>query len=80
MSTEQDYAVVSQVHTNQWQPATQTVVSGWDITVRDSVTGSVVPVFVADADYTVDNAKTAIEAALVPVRQVAELGSDATPA
>lgn len=81
MANPSDYAVVSQIHVNKWDPALQQVVPGWEFQVRDSVTGSIVPVFIADSDYDVNTVQVAIEAALVPVRQIAQLGrKTATPA
>lgn len=74
MANPSDYSVVSQIHVNQWEPALQQVVPGWQFQVRDSVTGTIVPVFVADTDYTPANVQTVIEAALTPVRQIAQLG------
>lgn len=74
MSASPDYTVVSQVHVNEWNAALQEAVPGWKIQVHDSVTGTVVPVFVADTHYTVDGTRQLIEAALTPVRQIAALG------
>lgn len=74
MANPNDYAIVSQIHVNQWVPELQQVVPGWQYQVRDSVTGTIVPVFIADTDYDVNTVQTAIEAALVPVRQIAQLG------
>ena len=79
MANPEDYSIVSQIHTNQWNPQLQQVVPGWEIQARDSATGTIVPVFIADSDYSVANVQTVIEAALAPVRQIAQLGSAATP-
>lgn len=78
VSTQPDYTVLSQVHKPQWSQALQQAVQGWEITVRDNVTGTVLPVFVDDEHYSADNARILIEAALEPIRQIAGLG--ATPA
>lgn len=75
MSTQQDYTVVTQRHGSTWSDALQEAVYGWTIRVHDSVTGMIVPVFVPDAKYTVDGTRTMIEAALAPVRAIAQLGS-----
>lgn len=80
MANPEDYAVVSQIHTNQWNAQLQQVISGWEIQVRDAVTGTIVPVFVADSDYSTDAAQAVIEAALAPVREIAQLGKTAAPA
>lgn len=72
-----DYTIISQVHQPQYI-AGQGAVEGWVVTARDSVTGTIVPVFIADTYYTVDNVKAAIEHALGPIRAVAQLGRAAT--
>lgn len=72
--SEPDYRVVSQVHINQFDSNTGQVVPGWNITVRDSITGTVVPVFVPDANYGPEQARALIEHALGKVRAVHGLG------
>lgn len=69
------YRVVSQVHVNKWIAELQRAVPGWEVTVRDNVTATVVPVFVDDEHYTAGGVAQAIEAALAPVREVHSLGS-----
>lgn len=73
-ATEPDYVVVSQVHAPKWFPELQRAVNGWTVTVRDGLTGVVVPIFCAEDQYTADNVHTLVEAALLPVRQVSMLG------
>lgn len=75
MSVQPDYVVISQAHVNQWSPALQQAVPGWEIKVQDAVTGTIVPVFIDDAHYTVEGAQQLIEAALAPVREIATLGA-----
>ena len=75
MSAHPDYVVLSQSHVNQWSPALQQAVPGWEIKVQDAVTGTIVPVFIDDGHYTVEGAQALIEAALAPVREIAALGS-----
>lgn len=79
MSVSPDYTVISQVHVNQWSTALNKTVPGWEITVRDNVTGTIVPVFVDDDHYSPENVQQLIEAALVPVRQIAGLGISSPP-
>ena len=80
MSTPQaDYTVVTQVHSSKWFPALNQAVPGWTINVHDSVTGTIVPVFVDDDHYTVAGVEQMIEAALAPIRAVAKLGGQAAP-
>lgn len=80
MSAQADYVVISQVHVNQWSTALQQAVPGWQITVRDLETGTILPVFVDDDHYTVDGARILIEAALAPIRAIAGLGSSSPAA
>lgn len=79
MSVTPDYQVIRQVHIAKWNPALQQSVEGWEITVRDAITGTVAPVFVDDDHYTVDGTRQLIEAALAPVRQIAQLGRASSP-
>lgn len=79
MSVNPDYSVVSQVHINQWVSSLNRAVPGWEITVRDNTTGTIVPVFVDDDHYGPEQARTLIEAALAPVRQIASLGLTPPP-
>jgi hypothetical protein len=80
MATTTDYQVISQVYAPKWIEELQRAVAGWTVTVRDNVTGTVVPVFVPESSYTVDGVRTYVEQALAPVRQVAALGVTAPPA
>ena len=75
-----DYTVTKQIHENVYIEGLGRSVPGWTITVRDSITGTFVPVFVDDGHYTPENVRTYIEAALVPVRAVATLGQSSQPA
>ena len=71
---ENTYRVMRQVHINELDRASGQVVPGWQITVRDLHTGTVVPVFVADDLYSPDNARQIIEASLEQIRGVHALG------
>lgn len=62
--------IVSQVHINQLDSATGTVVSGWEIKVRDPQTNVIVPVFVPDTAYSPENVQTAVAYKLEQVRAV----------
>lgn len=75
-----DYTVVSQVQDTQYVPGLQQTVAGWRIAFRDSITGTIGSVFVANDVHTVDNVRAAIENALVPIRQIAQLGTPPKPA
>lgn len=79
MSAQTDYVVLSQTHVNQWSPALQQAVPGWEIKVQDAETGTIVPVFVDDEHFTVDGVRSLIEAALAPIRAVAQLGGRPAP-
>lgn len=75
MSTnEQGYTVGAQVHINKYDATTGNVIPGWEITVYDKMTGNSVPVFVPDANYGPEQARTLIEHALEQVRGVHRLG------
>ena len=69
-----DYRIMRQVHINSLDRASGQVVPGWEISVRDLVTGTVVPVFVSDDLYSPDNARQIIEASLEQIRSVHSLG------
>lgn len=76
MSTNQSgYSVVAQVHINQLDRSTGEVVPGWEVRVRDGVTGTTVPVFIPDAQYGEDQARVLIQHELDKVRAVHGLGS-----
>lgn len=70
MSANEQQHVVSQVHVNRIDPATGSVAPGWEVTVRDPVTGTLVPVFVPDTVYGGDQARTLIQHELDKVRAV----------
>lgn len=54
------YRIVSRVHVNQWSPELQQAVPGWDIRALWVATGTMLPVFVPDANYTAENVDMAI--------------------
>lgn len=72
-ANEQTQSIISQVHINQLDPATGSVVPGWEVSVRDSETGVIVPVFIPDSVYGGDQARILIQHALDKVRAVHKL-------
>lgn len=64
---------ISQVHINQLNRDTGEVESGYEVKVRDAQTGVVFPVFIPDAVYGTDQAKTLIQHELDKVRGVHSL-------
>lgn len=74
MSTPESKTVVlRQIKINRLNPDTGTPESGWEVTVKDGETGTVVPVFVPDSVYGQDQARTLIEYELSRVRSVHNL-------
>lgn len=49
------YRIVSRVHTNQWNEGMQQAVAGWDIRALWTRTGTILPVFCPDTNYTPEN-------------------------
>lgn len=49
------YRIVSRTHVNQWSNELQQAVPGWDIRALWVATGTVLPVFVPDSQFTADN-------------------------
>lgn len=74
MSTPADYTTVTQVYAPKWFPSLNAAINGWNVQVRDNVTGTILTVFVDEDHYTVDNVRAAVENALAPIREVAALG------
>jgi hypothetical protein len=75
-----DYQVIGvPIQTTQYSQALGSV-PGYDVTVRDAVTGGILKVFVPATAFSGDGARTLIEAALVPYREVAQLGQQRPPA
>lgn len=74
MANGTGYTVIRQTHINQLDRNSGEVVPGWEITVQDGVTGTSVPVFVPDANYSPEGAAAAIEHVLTQVRGVHTLG------
>lgn len=72
-TSEQAPHVTGQTHINRLNPSTGEVESGWEVTVRDPVTGVIVPVFLRDDVYGAEQAKTLIQFELEKVRAVHEL-------
>jgi hypothetical protein len=54
------YRIVSRVHVNQWSNELQQAVPGWDVRVYWVKTGTTIPVFVPDSQYTAENLDTVI--------------------
>lgn len=65
----QEYTIVSQVHTNNLNPD-GTVTPGYNISVRDLVTGVTFPVFCPDDRYNADNVRSLITYQLNHIRNV----------
>lgn len=53
--TNAAYRIVSKTHVNQWSNELQQAVPGWDIRIYWVKTGSTIPIFVPDSQYTADN-------------------------
>lgn len=68
------YRIVSRVHVNQWSNELQQAVPGWDIRAVWIRTGTTLPVFVADANYTAENVDAAIRHAGAIDEQIHALG------
>ena len=78
--TAQDYVVIgTPIQYTQWNASLQQSVQGYNVTVRDSVTGGIVTVFVPSVNFTADNVNAIVEAELERYRAVAQLGRT-TPA
>jgi hypothetical protein len=57
------YRIVSRVHVNRWDEALQAAVPGWDVRALWARTGTVLPVFIPDTQFTPENVDTLIRAA-----------------
>jgi hypothetical protein len=57
------YRIVSRVHVNKWDDALQQAVPGWDVRALWVRTGTVLPVFVPDTQYTPENIDQLVRAA-----------------
>lgn len=68
------YTVIGTVHVNKYDNATGNVVPGWEISVRDLQTQTIVPVFVPDTHFGQEQARALIEHELDKVRSVHALG------
>ena len=62
-SSSTTYRIVSRVHVNQWNDQLQQAVPGWDVRALWVRTGTILPVFVPDTQYTAENVDTLIRAA-----------------
>lgn len=49
------YRIVSRVHIAQWDNALQQAVQGWELKALWLSTGTILPVFLPDAQYTPEN-------------------------
>lgn len=66
------YTVVSQYHLNNLNQD-GSVTPGWQVTVRDSMTGVTVPIFVPDDKYTAEGVQTLARHHLAITREVHSL-------
>lgn len=69
------YSIISRSHVNHWDNGLQRAVAGWEIAARWTSTGTILPVFVADANYTPDQVDAAIKAAGVKDEAIEKLGA-----
>lgn len=70
----QAYRIVSRVHINQWSDELQRGVPGWDIRAYWIKTGTTLPIFVPDANYTPQTVDTLIRHAGANDEQIHALG------
>lgn len=68
------YRIVSRVHVNQWSNELQQAVPGWDIRALWVSTGTVLPVFVPDSQYTAENVDAFVRHAGAIDDQIHKLG------
>lgn len=68
------YRIVSRVHVNQWSNELQQAVAGWDIRALWISTGTVLPVFVPDSQYTAENVDNFIRHAGAADEKIHALG------
>lgn len=57
------YRIVTRVHINQWNEPLQSVIPGWDIRALWYPTGTILPVFVPDTNYSPEVADSLIKQA-----------------
>lgn len=69
------YRIVSRVHVNRWSDELQSAVPGWELRALWIATGTVLPVFVADVNYTAENVDRLIRAAGRTDEQIHGLGA-----
>lgn len=69
-----DYSILSRTHIDKYDPAVQTVVSGWQLKVLWASTGTVLNVFVPDASYSPDTVDAEIRAQGALDDQIGTLG------
>lgn len=74
-TSDTTYRIVQRNHVNQWSNELQTAVPGWDIRALWISTGTVLPVFVPDSQYTADNVDKMIRHAGAIDEQIHGLGS-----
>jgi hypothetical protein len=73
--TTPTYRIVSRVHVNRWVDDLQAAVPGWELKAQWFPTGTFLPVFVADANYTPDNVDAIIRAAGARDERIHALGA-----
>ncbi|MDE2469323.1 MAG: hypothetical protein KGL35_11415 [Bradyrhizobium sp.] len=68
------YSIVSRIHTAQWDSQRQQAIPGWEIKARWDKTGTILDVFVPDANYGAEQVDQAIRYAGALDDQIAALG------
>lgn len=71
---EGDYKIIGRTHIDRWNPDLQATESGWKLTVLWQATKTIIPVFVADADYNATNVDSAIRQAGYLDNSIGQLG------
>lgn len=69
------YRIISRVHVSQWDDQLQEAVPGWSLKVLWIKTGTVLPIFVPDTQYTPENIDRLTRAAGATDDAVHALGS-----
>lgn len=60
MAGTETFRILSKTHVNRWNQNLQTAEPGWDIKALWVSTGTTIPVFVPDSQYTAENVDQAI--------------------
>lgn len=69
------YRIISRTHVNQWNDQLQAAVAGWELKALWIATGTVIPIFLPDTQYTPENIDRLIRAAGELDSQVHALGA-----